>query len=78
MAVLAEQSAPPYAAAANFDPTDPYGKMTSTAASTLSFMYMSSPQNYTPVIYSWGHDKIMQTADDILSFRLMVAGNKGN
>ncbi len=85
-----ELSEPPYApspAGSGFkDTTDPFGKLaTSGVAGTFQFRFpppfpMSGTwtPNYAPVVYSFGPDKYCQTADDILSFRLMVAGQKGN
>jgi prepilin-type N-terminal cleavage/methylation domain-containing protein len=71
------------------DTQDPYGKVINNAianaiAASLQLPNYSIPNlansspNYAPVIYSLGPDKAINTTDDILSFRLKVAGQKGN
>jgi len=89
--LLTELSQPPYApapAGTGFkDTQDPNGKLignNSIAAAmqlptlgTATVPGAWSP-NYAWVVYSLGADKAINTADDILSFRLMIAGQKGN
>jgi prepilin-type N-terminal cleavage/methylation domain-containing protein len=77
-----ELSQPPYGTR---DTTDPFGKLTNSGLMTAFQLAVvpGSPTawpnyNYAPVVYSFGPDKYCQTTDDILSFRLSIAGQKGN
>lgn len=89
---LTELSSPPYAAASqalNYDPQDPSGRLLnwSLAITQPNPPNPSNPstaipqfdgQNRSPVVYSMGQDGVPATADDLLGFRLLIEGQRGN
>jgi prepilin-type N-terminal cleavage/methylation domain-containing protein len=69
------------------DPQDPMGKLIVPGQPNPAYLNtiaallhpVSNPTlNRGPVIRSWGPDKLFNTNDDILGFRLMIEGQRGN
>ena len=65
------------------DPMDPYGKLQRLPLATRNSFQnlladMFNGQNHSFVIRSWGPDKTFNSNDDILGFRLMKEGQRGN
>lgn len=88
--IIDELSNPPYAPAGsnnypsniNKDTTDPYGKLKGSFANKATFVnLLADPMtghNRGPVLRSWGPDRIFNTNDDIMGYRLMKEGQLGN
>ena len=90
--LLSELNAPPYVNTRSvyYDPDDPMGLLTSnwsqkpTAQNYFGYTFnnlsSAAPKNLNrgPIIRSPGPDKVYDTADDILGFRLTKAGQRGN
>lgn len=61
------------------DLQDPTGKLQGwNAGNFATWLHPFTNQNRGPVVRSWGPDKTVSTNDDILAFRLMKEGQRGN
>jgi len=78
-AALNELTAAPYVhSTSQADSQDPFGKIANWSPAAAILRLRTDGKNFTPVIYSQGPDKSPNSNDDILSFRLLREGQRGN
>ena len=67
----------------SIDPGDPFGKLQTWNNTALLDNALGKPgigqnNNFTPYVWAYGADRSPNTSDDILSFRMLRQGQRGN